>query len=273
MKKTVLLSAIILGSLAYNAAQAQISVNIGFNLPVRRVVVAPPPPPPQPVEVVYDDVYDDSDDYYYLPEVEAYWSISLNRYFFNDGGRWVSAAYLPGAYRNFDWRSARRFEVRGRRPYFNHDVYRSRWGGNPNRGNWNRGPVYAGRGNDNRYNGGWGQPSRGGYNEPSRGAYNQPNRNYDRGNWGGGQPQRGNNGSYSQPNRNDDNRGGWGGNQGQPSRGNDNQNGGRGGWGGGQGQPSRGNDSQNGGSRDRGMQGGGQIAQNQHRGGAFGGRY
>jgi hypothetical protein len=270
MKKSVILSAILLSSLVYTSAEAQISVHIGLNLPVRRVIVAAP----QPVETIYDDDFDDSDDYYYLPEVEAYYSIPLGRYFYMDGPRWISAAYLPGAYRSYDWRTARRFEVRGRRPYMNHDMYRNKWGGNPNRGDWSRG-GYAARGNNNRNYG-----------------YNQPNRNNDgRGNWGGGQPSRGNNG-YNQPNRNNDNRGNWGSGQNQPSRGNNgyNQpnrnNDNRGNWGGGQNQPSRGNGggqqsqpqqpdrngggrdrgnaqpSNNGGGRDRGNQGGGsQFAQ------------
>ncbi|WP_374950377.1 hypothetical protein [Mucilaginibacter sp.] len=228
MKKSVILSAILFSSLVYNNAKAQVSIHVGFNLPARHVYV----PAPQPVEPIYNDDFDDSDDYYYLPEVEAYYSIPLHRYFYNDGGRWISAAYLPGAYRNYDWRTARRFEIRGRRPYMNHDVYRGRWGGNANRGDWNRGNNnYAGRGLDNR--GAWG-------NQPRNNGYNQPNRNDDRGrgNWGGGQgqPQQ-----PSQPNRNDDR--------------------GRSNWGGGQGQQAQ--PSNNGGGRDRGNNGGGgQFAQN-----------
>ena len=268
MKKSVILSAILFSSMVYTAAEAQISVHIGFNIPARRVIV----PVQQPVETVYDDDFDNSDDYYYLPEVEAYYSIPLNRYFYMDGPRWVSAAYLPGAYRNYDWRTARRFEVRGRRPYMNHDMYRNKWGGNPNRGDWNRG-NYAGRGNDNRnygYNNG-GTRDRGNFGgQPSRGnnGYNQPNR----GNWGGGQsqPSRGNYGGQpqqpQQPNRGGRDRGNWGGGQqGQQPQQPQQPNGGgrdRGNGGGGR---DRGNvqPSNNGGGRDRGNQGGGQIAQNQ----------
>jgi hypothetical protein len=72
MKKIYLLSAMVLAGLFANKAQAQISVHIGLNLPVRHVYV----PAPQP-EVIYNDDFDDSDDYYYLPEVEAYYSIPL----------------------------------------------------------------------------------------------------------------------------------------------------------------------------------------------------
>ena len=283
MKKSFILSAILFGSLVYNNANAQVSVHIGFNIPARRVYV--PAPPPQPV-VVYDtDEFDDSDDYYYLPEVEAYYSIPRHCYYYQDGGRWISAAYLPGAYRNYDWRTARRFEIRGRRPYMRHDEYRGRWGGGFNRDWSRRDNYYAGRGfdnNRNNWNNRYDRPQ-GGFNQPNRdrgqGGWEQPNRNdnngggRDRGQGGWGQPNRNDNngggrdrsqGGWGQPNRNDNTGGGRDRGQGgwvQPNR-NDNNGGGRdrgqGGWG----QPSR-NDN-NGGGRDRGNHGGGnaQFAQN-----------
>jgi hypothetical protein len=240
MKKIYLLSAMVLAGLFANKAQAQVSIHIGFNVPVRPVYA------PQP-QVIYNDDFDDSDDYYYLPEVEAYYSVPLQCYFYNDGNRWVRAQYLPGAYRNYDWRSARRFEIRGRRPYMNHDAYRGRWGGNPNRGDWNRRDNnYASRGNngwggrdDNRGNNGWGR------RDDNRGGNGQGGRdNHGRGGWGGqqggGQPQRPSNGGQH---------GSWGGQQGggqpqQPSNGG--QQGG--GWGGQQ---------CNGGQHNGGQQGGG----------------
>jgi hypothetical protein len=275
MKKSIILSAILFGSLVYSTANAQVSVHIGFNIPTRRVYV--PAPQPQPVMVYDNDELDDSDDYYYLPDVEAYYSIPTHRYFYMDGGSWVSAAYLPGAYRNYDWRTARRFEVRGRRPYMQHEQYRSKWGGNANRGDWNRRDNnYAGRntnrndwnrgnnGND-RPNGGFNQPgrnygNRGGFNQPS-----QPNRNDNNGsNWGGGRD-RGNQPTQPNQNNNGGGRGNWGGGQdrgnqpSQPNR-NDNNGGGRGNWGGGQGsgsQPSQPNRNDNNGG-GRGNWGGGQ---------------
>jgi hypothetical protein len=250
MKTSVILSAILFSGLVYNTAKAQVSIHVGFNTPVRRIYV----PAPQPVETVYDDDFDNSDDYYYLPEVEAYYSIPLNRYFYYDNdSRWVSAAYLPGAYRNYNWRTARRFEVRGRRPYMNHDVYRNRWGGSNNR-DWNRGNNnYADRNNnryDNRndgYRGNWSG------NQPSRNnGYNQPNRdvNRERDNWD----------RQSQPSRDDNRgRGNWGGDRSQPSQPSQNQNGN--GRDRGQSQPSNNNER----SRDRGNNdGGSQFAQTQN---------
>jgi hypothetical protein len=188
MKKLIILSAIAAGGLFYtNKANAQISIHLGINVPVRHVYVAP-----RPVVVEETPVYDEdgnipadySDDYYYLPEVEAYYSVPNHCYYYNNGSAWISAAFLPGAYRNYNWRTAVRYEVRSPRPYLHHDIYRSRWGGYAgNRNNW-------GHRFDNRFNGG-------GY------TY----RNHDNRNWGRGNENHNNWGNRS--NQNDHNRGNW----------------------------------------------------------------
>jgi hypothetical protein len=236
MKKLIILSAIAMSGLIYNTANAQVGIRVGFHFGPLRVVYAH-----APVVVEQAPVYNDSnDDYYYLPDVDAYYSVNEQCYYYNDGNNWVSAAYLPGAYRDYDWRNASRYEVRAPRPYERDDFYRSRYNGHQvpewSHNNYNNN-GYANRDSrdnnqhfDNRGQGGYSQPSRneGGNNQhfDNRGQGNyqqtQPNRNE------GGNGQHFDNrgqGSYSQPNRNGggngqhfDNRGQGG----QPS----NQNGG-----------------------------------------------
>lgn len=128
------MSALVMGGLGIKTADAQIGihVNLRFGTPVHA---------PAPV-VVNEPVYDD---YYYLPEVAAYYSVGENCYYYQDGDNWISAAYLPGRYRNFDWRTAKRYEIHANRPYMHDDVYRGKFGGNINRGD-----VYARGGFNNR---------------------------------------------------------------------------------------------------------------------------
>ncbi|RKR83142.1 hypothetical protein BDD43_3344 [Mucilaginibacter gracilis] len=141
MKKLTLVSAaIIMSGLVYQTANAQIGVHFNIHLGSRPVVIAP----------AYDS------DFYYLPEVEAYYSVGQQCYFYQDGGSWVSAAYLPGRYHDYDWQHARRFAVNEPRPYMHNDVYRARYGGFDGRRDWNyrddRSRVYADRdGFDNRF--------------------------------------------------------------------------------------------------------------------------
>ncbi|MEO6632317.1 MAG: hypothetical protein ABIN13_11360 [Mucilaginibacter sp.] len=243
MKKLAILSAIALSGLIYNTANAQIRINFGLHIrPVyaryHAPVVVEEPVYQEPVQV-YDDSNDD--DYYYLPDVDAYYNVSAGCYYYNDGDNWVSAAYLPGAYRNYDWRSVRRYEVREHRPFARADFYRSRFNGrqvaefrnyrhdNDSRGGYGHYNGYNrdndnrhyNHDNDNRYynHGGYNRPEQnrsndnhygnrgqGGYNQPSYPGRNQNNENH--GQVGYGQPSQNNGGHQwgqghsAQPNQN-----------------------------------------------------------------------
>ena len=116
----------------YNTANAQIRLHVGIHFGGAPVVVSEPTP------VVYDQpVAYNNDDYYYLPDVDAYYDTNQQCYYYNDGGSWVSAAYLPGAYRDYDWRSCRHFEIHAPRPYMHADFYRNRYNGVAFNGRWN----------------------------------------------------------------------------------------------------------------------------------------
>ena len=141
MKKIALISAIAISGLLFNnKADAQIRIHLGLNFAPRPVVYA------QPAQVVYDQPadyneptnYDGDEDYYYLPDVDAYYSVPNECYYYNNGSSWVSATYLPGAYRDYDWRSARRYEVRAPRPFMHADYYRARYNGVAFNGRWDR---------------------------------------------------------------------------------------------------------------------------------------
>jgi hypothetical protein len=239
MKKLILMSALVMGGLGIKTADAQlgIHVNLRFGTPVYA---------PAPV-VVNEPVYDD---YYYLPEVQAYYSVGENSYYYQDGDNWVSAAYLPGRYRNFDWRTAQRYEIHANRPYMHDDVYRSRFGGNMNRGN-----VYAqgGFNNRERFDNNRAQHQYDNRKDDNRGGYdrrddrNQNNYNQNPGRTQGGynQPSQGQNqGGYNQGQNPGRNQGGNG--NSQPAQG---QQGGRGnGQQGGNSQPANHNGGQNRGS-------------------------
>ncbi|WCT10122.1 hypothetical protein [Mucilaginibacter jinjuensis] len=207
MKKLAIILAVgAAGLLNVKPANAQIhlGLNLHFGNVGAHVVVAPP------VQVVNYNAYDNDDDFYYLPDAEAYYDVAQQCYYYNDGEQWIHAAYLPGRFRDFDWRNARHYEVRARRPYMNHDQYRTRFGGfDPRMGGYDN--RYANRGgfdhrDDNR--GGWNGDNRGGFDhrDDNRGGWNGDNRNQqpNRGNYGqpqqnnGGQQNQGRGGNYGQ---------------------------------------------------------------------------
>ena len=154
MKKLALISAIVMSGLVYNTAKAQVNIHVGFHVGPRPVYVPARVVVDRPAPVVYAEPvsYSCNDDYYYLPDVDAYYSVPERCYYYNNGGAWVSAGYLPGAYRNYDWRSARRFEVREARPFMRADYYRARFGGSAFNGRWNERVYDHGYRNDNRFN-------------------------------------------------------------------------------------------------------------------------
>jgi len=218
MKKFIILSTMAVSGLIAQSAKAQIGFHISLHLGGSPVYVAP-----QPAPVC-------TDDYYYLPDVEAYYSVPENCYYYNDGYNWVSAAYLPGAYRNYDWHTARRIEIREARPYLHSEVYRSRYNGIEHR-DWNyRGDqrMYADR--DYRDHGfenhGYARPNdHFDHNNYDRMRESQrDDHNFNRGNaWGNHDQQQnydhgngwGNRGQQqTQPQQNNDHGNGWG-NRGQ----------------------------------------------------------
>ncbi|MGZ3945350.1 MAG: hypothetical protein ACXVJB_10425, partial [Mucilaginibacter sp.] len=140
MKKLILISAIALSGMFYNSASAQIRVHLGVNFSTPRVYIPARVVVATPAPVAYNEpaTYYGNDDYYYLPDVDAYYNVNDQCYFYNTGGAWVSAAYLPGAYRDYDWRSVRHYEVRASRPYLHNDFYRTRFNGVAFNGQWNR---------------------------------------------------------------------------------------------------------------------------------------
>jgi len=200
MKKLAILSAIALSGLFMKTADAQVRLHVGLNVgPVRVVYTQRPVVVQEPVyqepapAAVYDDSYDD--DYYYLPDVDAYYDVTAGCYYYNNGYDWISAAYLPGVYRNYDWRSARRYEIREHRPFMRADVYRTRYNGHIinewRNGSYNRGydNHYANHGNnwgdhraDNRN---WNRGNQG--NNQNWGDRHDDNRNWNNGNRDHGQ--------------------------------------------------------------------------------------
>jgi hypothetical protein len=181
MKKLILVSAIALSGLFYNTANAQMRVSLGLHFGSPRIYVPQRVVVAEPAPVVYNEPvnYDGNEDYYYMPDVDAYYSVTDQCYYYNDGGNWVSAAYLPGAYHDYDWRNVRHFEVRAPRPFMHDDYYRNRFNGVAFNGQWNSG---NGRGynNDNRINHNQFRNNDHRNNEVTRNQYRQDNRDNQR---------------------------------------------------------------------------------------------
>ncbi|HZY37509.1 MAG TPA: hypothetical protein VFE53_12715 [Mucilaginibacter sp.] len=180
MKKLMILSAVAMsGLMIYNTADAQIRVGVNLGIQPQPVIYTQAP------AIAAAPAFGNGDDYYYLPDLGVYYDVTDQCYVYFDGTEWVFSAYLPGQYANYDWTTARRFEIRAFRPYQRDDFYRERYNGN-RVSDW-------GRANYNDHaNGGYRDQDRGrednrGYNRPANnGGY--VNQGYNRANGGYNQP-------------------------------------------------------------------------------------
>jgi hypothetical protein len=103
---------IVVALLLAGAADAQIRINLNFNVE-RQPVWGP---------TGYDHV-----EFYYLPDIEAYYNVPQRRFYYSEGGRWLSGSSLPSRYRGFDLYTAYKVVVNEPMPYRNHSMYRNQF--------------------------------------------------------------------------------------------------------------------------------------------------
>jgi len=112
MKKLILAVALLVGSVAYQSASAQVrfSINIG-NQPVWG-------------PTGYDHV-----EYYYFPDIDAYYNVPNRVYYYQDRwGQWRSSRSLPGQYRDFDLYKGYKVVINDDpRPYRHDANYRTKY--------------------------------------------------------------------------------------------------------------------------------------------------
>jgi len=66
-------------------------------------------------------------EYYYLPDINVYYSVSLQRFYYFDGGRWNSCASLPSRYRGYNLYRSFKVVVNEVTPYINSERYNSHY--------------------------------------------------------------------------------------------------------------------------------------------------
>ncbi|HSC39620.1 MAG TPA: hypothetical protein VLD19_17165 [Chitinophagaceae bacterium] len=108
MKRILLLSSLLIGGVLANNAKAQfhVSVNIGVQ--------------PEWGPCGYDYA-----EYYYLPDIESYYCVPTRQFTWFDNGRWVTSAYLPNCYSNYDLYSGYKVVINERTPWYHFRDHRS----------------------------------------------------------------------------------------------------------------------------------------------------
>ena len=131
--KKILLTLILFATIAtYNNAQAQ-RINISVNINSQ----------PAWGPVGYDYAR-----YYYLPDIDCYYDINMSLFYFMDRGVWVSARYLPYAYRNYNLYHMYKVVLNDYDPWRYHSNHYRTYG--RYKGNYSQVMIY--NSNDRRYN-------------------------------------------------------------------------------------------------------------------------
>ncbi len=97
---------------ASSTLYAQVHVNIGFNIGTQ----------PAWGPTGYDYV-----DYYYLPDIDVYYSVPQHRYYYNNRGRWISSAYLPSRFHNYNFYNSYKVVLNEREPWRNDQANREKY--------------------------------------------------------------------------------------------------------------------------------------------------
>ena len=112
MKKFLLATTLIIGSVIYTSADAQVRVSFYANIGNQ----------PQWGPAGYDYAQ-----FYYLPDLDMYYDVQARQFVYADRGRWVYATALPVNYRNYDLYGGYKVVINDQRPFMRHDVYRNQY--------------------------------------------------------------------------------------------------------------------------------------------------
>jgi hypothetical protein len=103
---------LIAGALLASTADAQLRINLGFNLD-RQPAWGP---------TGYDHV-----EYYYMPDMDVYFNVPQQRYYYNERGRWIGRSSLPPRYRGSNMYNSYKVVVNEPRAYENNRAHREQY--------------------------------------------------------------------------------------------------------------------------------------------------
>lgn len=66
-------------------------------------------------------------EYYYMPDIDVYYNVPQQRFFYYEGGRWISNSSLPSRYGGYDLYNSHKVVVNERTPYLNHKQYKDKF--------------------------------------------------------------------------------------------------------------------------------------------------
>jgi hypothetical protein len=112
MKKTILITTLLLSCFVFGSVNAQSRVSLRANIDVQ----------PAWGPVGYDHV-----DYYYMPDIDAFYHVPSRQYIYQEQSRWVFANSLPSRFHDYDVYNGYKVVVNERKPYRHAETYRMKY--------------------------------------------------------------------------------------------------------------------------------------------------
>lgn len=113
MKKFIIAFALLVGLSSFNSTTDAQNINVSINIGSQ--------PAWGPVGYDYAG-------YYYFPDIDCYYDVNMGMYYYYDRGVWVSARYLPYAYRNYDLYGLYKVVLNVNRPWRYNSIHRRDYG-------------------------------------------------------------------------------------------------------------------------------------------------
>lgn len=112
MKKLIFASALVLSSLLFKTADAQLKINFNLNIGSQ----------PDWGPVGYDHV-----EYYYMPDIDAYYYVPGHQYIYLQNNAWIRTTTLPARYRNYDVYNGYKVVINQPEPWRNQAAIRAKY--------------------------------------------------------------------------------------------------------------------------------------------------
>ncbi len=114
MKKIFFTAFILIASLSFKSANAQLRVSLGVNINNQ----------PEWGPTGYDHA-----DYYYMPDIGVYYDVPAHQYVYQSNNVWVRRSSLPPQYRNYDLYHGYKVVVNEQRPWRHDADVRAKYAG------------------------------------------------------------------------------------------------------------------------------------------------
>ncbi len=110
MKKTIFILTILVSGFSFQAATAQLRVNVNIG-----------------AQPIWGPVGYDYAEYYYMPDIDTYYYVPGHKYVYLESGRWLFSTSVPSRYRSYDFYNGYKVVINEPTPYRNAVMYRTKY--------------------------------------------------------------------------------------------------------------------------------------------------